>query len=284
MVEKAVIDQRVQNLAISASKLSNVSKNVAPFGYKQIDYVLKKVRTKMNVNHISNVETKKMSFESYDDNIGFGKWLALNILLQSIWSQIKQESDNVFGSQSSSNNCEQNNEIGSHHKALAFVTEEVYWTISALLNEFSQEQINNKMATMLKQRLASKSITVKAYVKCLHKIIQYFCESVTYERIQSSVLILLLDLYHNNSKGELSNLIENSSHKVIADMDIDAILKLHVLDYKKMADYSYFVLRRESERFMLQVFMQIQVPDFKAKSRDFDKINRKFAKVKKVGF
>ena len=282
MVEKAVIDQRVQNLAISASKLSKVSKNVAPFGYKQIDYVLKKVRTKMNVNHISNVETEKMSFESDDDNIGFGKWLALNILLQSIWSQIKQESDNVFGSQSSSNNCEQNNEIKSHHKVLAYVTEEVYWTISALLNEFSQEQINTKMATMLKQRLESKPITVKAYVKCLHKTIQYFCESVTYERIQSSVLMLLLDLYHNNSIDELSNLIGLSSHKVIVDMNIDEILKLRVLDYKKMADYSYFVLRRESERFMLQVFMQIQLPDFKAKSRDFDKINKKFVELKKV--
>ena len=150
MVEKAVIDQRVQNLATSATKLSKISKNVAPFGYRQIDHVLKKIRLKMGVNHISNIESEKASFESDDPNVlSFGKWLALNILLQSIWNQIKQENESKVEFKGSSKGSEFSIETGAHHKVLAYVAEENYWTISALVDEFTEEIVNNKVLSRM---------------------------------------------------------------------------------------------------------------------------------------
>ena len=104
----------------------------------------------MKVDPISNIEYKKMSFVSDDKDIfSFGKWLAINILLQTIWGQIKQESDSKFGSQSSSLSSEINIQLGTHHKVLAYVAEEIYWTISAQIDEFSEETINNKVLSKI---------------------------------------------------------------------------------------------------------------------------------------
>ena len=111
---------------------------------------------------------------------------------------------------------------------------------------------------------------------------QYYWEAVTYERIQSWVLMLLFDLFNLNSKDELSNLIGYKQQDLIKDMNIEAILELPILDVNKMANYSYFILRRESERFFLQVFLQILILDYKAKSKDFDKLNRKLSLIKRV--
>ena len=40
MIEKAIIDQRVQNLIIDTLKVSKKNKNIASFGYKQIDGIV----------------------------------------------------------------------------------------------------------------------------------------------------------------------------------------------------------------------------------------------------
>ena len=118
----------------------------------------------------------------------------------------------------------------------------------------------------------------------MHETIQYYWEAVIYERIQSSVLMLLFDLSNSNSKEELSNLIGLENQNLIKEMNIEAILNLPILDFNKFAGYSYFILRRESERFFLQVFLEILIPDYKLKSKDLDKINRKLAPLTKVRF
>lgn len=46
-----------------------------------IDHILSKVRKRMKVNFISNIEAEKESFEAKDPfELGFGKWLTLEIL------------------------------------------------------------------------------------------------------------------------------------------------------------------------------------------------------------
>ena len=150
MVEKAVIDQRIQNIALKATKLSKICKNIAPFGYKQMDSLLKKIKTKMKVDAISDIESEKVSFVSDNENVfSFGKWLALNILLQSIWWQFKQETDSKFGSISSSKSSEVSIQFRAHHKVLAYVTEEAYWTISAQIDEFNEDTINSKVLSKI---------------------------------------------------------------------------------------------------------------------------------------
>ena len=114
----------------------------------------------------------------------------------------------------------------------------------------------------------------------MHETIQYYWEAVIYERIQSSVLMLLFDLSNSKSKEELSNLIGIENQNFIREMNIEAILNLPILDFNKFSKYSYFILRRESERFFLQVFLQLQISDYKLKSRDLDKINKKLAPLK----
>ena len=62
--------------------------------YTDFIAILKKIRDKMKVNNISNLESEKMSFESDDvHTLGFGKWLSLNILLQSTWNQVKHDGE-----------------------------------------------------------------------------------------------------------------------------------------------------------------------------------------------
>lgn len=41
-----------------------------------------------------------------------------------------------------------------------------------------------------------------------------------------------------------------------------------------MASYSFFILRRDCEKFMLQAMLQILIPDFKIKSKEFDKLGK----------
>jgi len=41
----------------------------------------------------------------------------------------------------------------------------------------------------------------------------------------------------------------------------------------KLSKYSYFILRRDSEKFLLQAMLQTLIKDFKSKSKHFDKIN-----------
>ena len=94
--------------------------------------------------------------------------------------------------------------------------------------------------------------------------------------------MLLFDLSNSKANEELSNLVGFSQQDVIKKMNIDAILELPILDFNKMAAYSYFILRRESERYYLQVFLQILIPDFKTKSKDFDKNNTNFIHLKEV--
>ena len=132
------------------------------------------------------------------------------------------------------------------------------------------------------QEKSGNKATISQYIEWLHNTMQYFWEGVTKERIESWVLILLFDLSNFRSKEELSNLIGNSHQHVVKDINIDAILELHIQDFNKMANYSFFILSRESERFFLQAFLQMLIPDFKSKSKNFDKINKKFILMKKV--
>ena len=94
--------------------------------------------------------------------------------------------------------------------------------------------------------------------------------------------MLFFDLANCSAVDELADLVGSNCKDILVDMDIEAALGLQVLDFVRMSEYSYFVLRRESERFMQQAILQMLISDFKSKSKDFDKINKKFIVKNKV--
>ena len=235
----------------------------------------------MKVNYISNIEEEKLSFESNDPNtFGFGKWMALNILQQTMWSQLKQNNQYHANKDWLINNTNAKAEKEYHNEVLDYVTQEIYWKIAAVVDEFSEDIFNRKVLGFISgksiikyyfdftltshwcidiQEHSGKRITVNDYVEWLHKATQYYWDSVTVERIRSSVLMLFFDLANCSDVDELSDMVGSNCKDTLVDMDIEAALGLQVLDFVRMSEYSYFVLRRESERFMQQVILQMLI-------------------------
>lgn len=124
MAEKVVIDQRIHN--------------PVTFNYKQIDVTLEKLRERMKVHPISNIEGKMESFENSDPKeISFGKWLALNINQQIIWTSLKQEAGSKVqykDDMSESGMLSQDPVV-----VLKYIQEEKYLRIAAMLDDFMAE-------------------------------------------------------------------------------------------------------------------------------------------------
>ena len=91
-----------------------------------------------------------MSFEwKESSSIEFGKWMALNIMLQSSWGQIKQDVEGKPGSRSSSVGSDISIKSGTHNKITSYSSEEIYWRISSTIDKFNEEFVNKKVLSYL---------------------------------------------------------------------------------------------------------------------------------------
>ena len=197
MVENVLVNQRFQNLTTVITKSLKAFKTVAPVSYGQIDAVLKAVRHKMQVSHVSNIESVKMSFES-NEELGFGKWLALNVMQQSTWSQIKHDADSKQTlKQSDDRSADINNKQDANSNVLAYVTEEIYCKIAAVVDEFTEDKFNGKVLALITSKFHVDILLVSLILMLMYRQARtqrqsHHCQRLRRVTAQSNAVLLRL--------------------------------------------------------------------------------------------
>ena len=127
-----------------------------------------------------------------------------------------------------------------------------------------------------KLRLKGKSITIRKYIELTTKTYISMTrqselksinkeESAMLNRIKSAVYMLFLDFVNYKCDAELKNIFGADYSFLIEDTHINDVLDTKISDPLKMAEYSYFIMRRSSERYICQVLLQTLIKDLKQK-------------------
>ena len=69
------------------------------------------------------------------------------------------------------------------------------------------------------------------------------------------------------------------------DLKFDSVMKIKIFNPIKLSDYSYFILRRSSERFICQAMIETLIKDFKSCNEEFEQyfaeiVQRRHEKLK----
>lgn len=147
MVENVLVSQRYHNVITNATKSLKAFKSVVPVSYSQVGVVLAAVKHKMRVSYISNIEADKTAFAS-SDTLGFGKWLTLNVMQQSVWTQVKHNADSKLGADGKLNT--------DKASVLAYVTEGAYCNIAAVVDEFTEDIVNARVLALITSKSAAQ--------------------------------------------------------------------------------------------------------------------------------
>ena len=196
MVENVLVNQRFQNLTTVVTKSLKAFKTVVPVSYCQVDAVLKAVRHKMQVSHVSNIESVKMSFES-NEELGFGKWLTLNVMQQSTWSQIKHDADSKQTLKQSDRSADINNKQDANSNVLAYVTEEIYCKIAAVVDEFTEDKFNGKVLANITSKFLSDIMIAELILMLMYRQARtqqqtHHCQRLRRVIAQSNAVLLRL--------------------------------------------------------------------------------------------
>ena len=146
-------------------------------------------------------------------------------------------------------------------------------------------------------RINNKDITVSKFAKIISNVYTSLTEdkkSKTYysndenaiqTRIRSAVYLLFLDLVNSNCDIELSQVFSERFKELTEDLKFDSVMKIKIFNPIKLSDYSYFILRRSSERFICQAMIETLIKDFKSCNEEFEQyfaeiVQRRHEKLK----
>jgi hypothetical protein len=243
--------------------------------------LLEKVKTRMEVDPLCNLEAQKESFKTHNSvKLDFGKWLVRNIFQQKLWTDYKMDAPKGKGEHTHSfhtfNNITTTNLLLFIGKELPrenfinFVKEDKYIKIASVLDEMQPKIFNGKVHNILLEK-PNVIFKISDFIEALHQIVSYFSDNFPIENMESAVYMFFIDLHRNECTEELYRII-GSTQTNDHDLNFKNRPNLEISSLKNMCNYSYFIINRYSENFICQLVLHTLIKDFQKKFKFRDSI------------
>ena len=130
--------------------------------------------------------------------------------------------------------------------------------ISSTLDQFNEVTINSKVKQLLSQYNINE-LKIIDYNKTVLSVLKYHFKVIKLDTINSMVFRFFVELFMKKEIGEIKKLIdlEDKFDDYNFPSNFEKLQKLKIQDYKKLSDYTFFLLTQHCENFLMNIFLSL---------------------------